>query len=97
MYNPKSINLIYPNGSYGALSNICLGNGHNKWATVLDLTDAVEDSKNAQQLLLNLNKLNLIGMNDMIIDRDSEFYTRLKGHDPLGNIHYLKIEKIKEN
>lgn len=94
MYNPNSIDLIYASGNYGALSNICHGNGYNRWASVMDLMDAVEDSDNAQQLLLNLSKLNFVGMSGLTIDRDSALYTRIKGSGALGDIRYLKIGKV---
>ena len=94
MYNPDSIQLLYNNGTFGALSNICHGNGRNKYSTALDLADAAEDSKSPEQLLRNLNRLNLIGMDNMTIDRDTDTYTRIKGSDVLGNAHFLKFAKI---
>ncbi len=93
MYNANDINLIYANGVAGALSNICHGDGYNNWATVIELRDAVEDSEDTNSLLHNLNLLNLIGMENMTLDRDTPAYTRIKGNDPLGNIHYLRIGK----
>lgn len=92
-YNADSITLLYADGGRGALSNICHGNGRNKFATVIDLKDAVEDSTDAKSLLANIRSLNLIGMDDLRIDRDVLTYTRLIGRDALGNIHYLKIGK----
>ena len=94
MYDIDRIHLVYTSGCRGALSNICHGNGYNKFATVLDLKDAVEDSKDAKALLRNLSKLNLIGMNNMLIDRDVMTYTRIKGYDGMGNIHFLVCHKI---
>lgn len=83
MYNSEKISLLYPNGGCGALSNICHGNGFNGYATVMDLRDAVEDSKTAEQLLHNLRKLCLIGIeNNMTIDRNTSSYTRIKGNMP---------------
>lgn len=93
MYNADSITMLYPDGCRGALSNICHGNGHNKYATVMDLRDAVEDSKDAKSLVENLRRLKLIGMDNLRIDRDVMTYTRLIGWDPIGNVHYLKISK----
>lgn len=93
MYNSERISLLYPNGTQGALSNICHGNGYNKFSTVMDLRDAVEDSKTAVQLVNNLRNLCLIGMDNMTIDRNTSAYTRIKGIDRLGNIRYLKVEK----
>lgn len=93
MYDINSIDLVYPNGQRGALSNICHGNGMNKFATVVDLKDTVEDSTDANELLRNLSRLNLVGMNHLSIDRDTPSYTRIKGDDPIGNICYLKIQK----
>ena len=93
MYNPDTIQLIYSNGTFGALSNICHGDGRNKYATVLDLSDAAEDSNSPEQLLKSLNRLNLVGMNNMAIDRDTDSYTRIKGSDVLGNAHFLKFYK----
>lgn len=93
MYNADSITMLYPDGCRGALSNICHGNGRNKFATVMDLRDAVEDSKDAKSLLANISRLNLIGRDYLRIDRDVLTYTRLIGRDALGNIHYLKIGK----
>ncbi len=93
MYDINTITLLYPNGMCGALSNICHGNGMNKYATVQDLQDAVEDSKDANDLVMNLSAIELVGMRDIIIDRDTETYTRVKGHDLLGNIKSIKVMK----
>ena len=94
MYNSNSIKLFYANGTRGALSNICHGNGIVKaYASVMDLRDAVEDSNNSEELLKNLKKLRLVGMGNLVIDRDNSNYTRVKGADALGNVHYLIAEK----
>ncbi len=95
MYDINTITLLYPNGACGALSNICHGNGVNKYATVQDLQDAVEDSQNSTHLVMKLSDLDLIGMDDIIIDRDTAEYTRVRGHDCFGNINIIKIMKKK--
>ena len=96
MYDPKSVELRYANGTRGALSNICHGNGVCKaYASVMDLHDAVEDSTDLASLLRNLKSLRLVGMDHLCIDRDTASYTRLRGDDPLGNIHYLIVKKAE--
>lgn len=84
MNNPK---LVYPDGARGALSNIAHGVG--KWSSVIDLVDAVEDSNTAKELLINLKKLSLVGMNSLTIHRETDSYVRIKGTDMLGNVKYL--------
>ena len=94
MYDTNSIVMLYPDGQKGALSNICHGNGSNRFATVTDLQDAVEDSSNAEQLVQNISRLNIIGIDTLKADRDTDTYTRLRGTDSLGNVYYLKILKV---
>lgn len=93
MYNAYDIHLLYMNGMCGALSNICHGNGRNGFSTVIDLRDAVEDSDAPYELLENISALNLVGFCKITVDRDTPEYTRLKGSDGFGNIHYLNIGK----
>ena len=97
MYDINSVKLFYTNGMRGALSNICHGNGRgNGYATVQDLQDAVEDSETAEDLTKNVSALNLIGMRDLKMDRDTREYTRLKGTDVLGSVHYLIVAKKQQ-
>lgn len=95
MYNTyNSVELKYVNGASGALSNICHGNGIVKtYSSVMDLLDAVEDSKSPVELLQNLQKLKLVGIYNLSIDRDTTTYTRIKGSDTLGNVKYLIVKK----
>lgn len=97
MYNSNDVSLLYVNGTRGALSNICHGNGHNSFCTVMELRDAVEDSDSPDELLKNVSALKQVGFHDIMVDRDTPDYTRLKGRDGFGNIHYLKIGKMKSN
>lgn len=95
MYNAYDISLLYVNGMRGALENICHGNGRNGFASVIDLRDTVEDSDAPDDLLKKVSALKLVGFSEIIVDRDTPDYTRLKGRDGFGNIHYLKIGKRK--
>ena len=99
LYDIRHIEMRYPNGMRGSLSNICLGNGRsgNTFATVQDLQDAVEDSENAEALVKNISTIKLAGMDGLKVDRDTAEYTRLKGSDPIGNVHYLIIAKRQKN
>ncbi len=74
-----------------ALTNIAHGNGHNDYATPIQLKDAVEDSTTAKELLSNLQKLHFVGWNNLSIDRETKYYVRIKGESASG-IKYLDAE-----
>ena len=85
-YNANNINC--------AVSNVAHGNGIvTAYSTPVDFYDAVEDARNAKELLANLNTLKLVGWNNLVVDRETESYVRVKGTDVLGNVHYLKVLK----
>lgn len=75
-----------------AVSNCAHGNGHNGYSTVMEVYDAVEDSSTAEELLANFKKLHLT-VENLVIDRDTPSYTRLRCTDPFGNIHYFQASK----
>ncbi|HUM41523.1 MAG TPA: hypothetical protein PKI14_01075 [Fervidobacterium sp.] len=53
--------------------------------------DAVFDSKDAQELMLRINSLNLL--RKFTLDRATETKIRLKSVDNLGNISFLEFYK----
>lgn len=55
------------------------------------LSDAVEDSKNAADLVERINKLKLLRKFEF--NRETEQYIRLKSTDAFGNVSYLEIRK----
>lgn len=59
--------------------------------TVIKIYDTVEESKTAEELVANLNKLKLL--NKFKIDRDNPEYVRLVTTDYLGDKHYLVVKK----
>ncbi len=76
-----------------ALSNVACGNGFDRYATVTDVLDAVEDSVDAHDLFMRLAGLNLLGFDCMTIDRETDTYVRIKGVDKLKNVYLLTARK----
>ncbi len=64
---------------------------NNNNCDVIKIYDAVEESKTAEELVANLNKLKLL--NKFSLDRDKPEYVRLITMDYLGDKHYLIAEK----
>lgn len=72
------------------LSSLFNSYSNKTTATIADFSDAIEDSKNSEELRDTLNKL----LNrSFILDRERDSYIRLKLVDIYGNIEYLHIEK----
>lgn len=59
-------------------------------SSVIEIQDAVEDSSTAEELAVNLNKLDLF--EKFTVDRVTKTYARLKSKDGFGNTHYFKAE-----
>ena len=83
----KKIILYTSNGIPEALSNLWYGSD----CSVTELTDAVEDAKNAKDLLERLGRMKLLRR--FRIDRETEMKLRFKCTDWLGNVSYLEIRK----
>lgn len=81
------ISLYTSNGIPEALSNLWYGSE----SSVTEITDAVEDAKEAKDLLRRLGRLKLL--RKFQIDRETPTKVRLKSTDWLGNISYLEIRK----
>ena len=79
------------NNSNCALSNIAHGNAMvTAYSTPVDVLDAIEDAETPRELLQNLKQLRLVGFGNIVIDRETNKYVRVKGSDLLGNIHYIQ-------
>ena len=89
----KNVTLFTANGTNLSLSNICHGGGNDGYASVIDLMDAVEDSKTAKDFLRNVSALNFVGFENPKIDHETEEYVRLRGTDGMGNARYMKAIK----
>lgn len=81
------INLYTSNGIPEALSNLWYGTE----SSVTEIRDAVEDAKDAADLLGRLGKLKLLRR--FTKDRENEKSLRLKTTDCWGNTSYLEIRK----
>lgn len=88
----RDVELFTISGIPCALKNICHGNGINEYATVMDLYDAVEDSKTSDELVRNINRLKLVA-GVFSVDRETTEYVRLKALTPLGGADILKVYK----
>ena len=75
------VELFYPNGSRGALSNIC--------SDVVALRDICEDYGKAPDPLAK--HVSDFTRRKWTVDRTKSDYVRLKNVDQLGNIKYLII------
>ena len=79
--------LITPHGLKESLSGLY----NNNNCDVIMIYDTVEDSRTAEELVANMNKLKLL--NKFKLDRETSEYVRLITTDYLGNRHYLIAEK----
>lgn len=94
MYDINSIGYYHANGVRDGLSNLCGGDGRNKCATIFDFQDAVEDSKDALSLAINISALCLNTNHSINLDRDTATYTRLRLQDACGNVKFIIIHKL---
>jgi hypothetical protein len=78
-----------------SISDICHGSGKptDKYTSVVQLFDTVEDSKDSKELIANIKKLCFVGFNNPVIDRETVEYVRLRASDIYDNICYMKIMK----
>lgn len=67
-----------------AISNLYSG----KRCSVVQILDAVEDSKTAEELVDRLNSFDIL--EKFTIDRTTNEYVRLKSWDSFGALHYFK-------
>ena len=89
----KNVTLFTANATNLSLSNICHGGGNDGYASVVDLMDAVEDSKTAKEFLAKISALNFVGFENPKIDRETDEYVRLRANDGMGNNRYMKAFK----
>lgn len=79
------IRLYTSRGYNEALSNL--------WSTgkcsIVELEDAVEDAKNAKDLLMRLCRMNLL--RSILFDRETDTKIRFKCTDCMGNKSYLEV------
>lgn len=75
------------NGIPEALSNLWYGTD----CSVVEIQDAIEDAKNAADLLRRIQKMKLL--RKVALDRETEQKVRFKTTDCWGNISYLEIRK----
>lgn len=65
----------------------------NLWSTnkcsIVELEDAVEDAKDAKDLLMRLRRMKLLRV--FLIDRVTDTKIRFKGKDGMGNTSYLEV------
>lgn len=59
--------------------------------SVVEIQDAIEDAKNAADLLRRIQKMKLL--KKVALDRETEQRVRFKTTDCWGNISYLEIRK----
>lgn len=59
---------------------------------VVTVKDIIEDSKNGNELVKELGKLNMVH-NKWSVDRESDTKVRIKNVDMLGNVTYIECEK----
>lgn len=83
----KKIRLFTGNRVPEALSNLWYRNE----CSAMEITDAVEDAKDAGDLLMRLQGMEL--MRRIEGDRETDTYIRFKTIDCWGNISYLQIWK----
>lgn len=82
-----NIRLFTANGIPEALSNLWYGTD----CSVVEIQDAIEDAKNAADLLRRIQKMKLL--RKAALDRETEQKVRFKTTDCWGNISYLEIRK----
>jgi hypothetical protein len=82
-----NIRLFTANGIPEALSNLWYGTD----CSVVEIQDAIEDAKNAADLLRRIQKMKL--QRKVALDRETEQKVRFKITDCWGNISYLEIRK----
>lgn len=82
-----NIRLFTANGIPEALSNLWYGTD----CSVVEIQDAIEDAKNAADLLRRIQKMKLL--RKVALDRKTEQKVRFKTTDCWGNISYLEIRK----
>lgn len=82
-----NIRLFTANGIPEALSNLWYGTD----CSVVEIQDAIEDAKNAADLLRRIQKMKLL--RKVALDREIEQKVRFKTTDCWGNISYLEIRK----
>lgn len=82
-----NIRLFTANGIPEALSNLWYGTD----CSVVEIQDAIEDAKNAADLLRRIRKMKLL--RKVALDRENEQKVRFKTTDCWGNISYLEIRK----
>lgn len=82
-----NIRLFTANGISEALSNLWYGTD----CSVVEIQDAIEDAKNAADLLRRIQKMKLL--RKVALDRETEQKVRFKTTDCWGNISYLEIRK----
>ena len=82
-----NIRLFTANGIPEALSNLWYGTD----CSVVEIQDAIEDAKNAADLLRRIQKMKLL--RKVALDRETEQKVRFKTTDCWGNISYLEIRK----
>lgn len=82
-----NIRLFTANGIPEALSNLWYGTD----CSAVEIQDAIEDAKNAADLLRRIQKMKLL--RKVALDRETEQKVRFKTTDCWGNISYLEIRK----
>lgn len=82
-----NIRLFTANGIPEALSNLWYGTD----CSVVEIQDAIEDAKNAADLLQRIQKMKLL--RKVALDRETEQKVRFKTTDCWGNTSYLEIRK----
>ena len=82
-----NIRLFTANGIPEALSNLW----YSTDCSVVEIQDAIEDAKNAADLLRRIQKMKLL--RKVALDRETEQKVRFKTTDCWGNISYLEIRK----
>lgn len=82
-----NIRLFTANGIPEALSHLWYGTD----CSVVEIQDAIEDAKNAADLLRRIQKMKLL--KKVALDRETEQKVRFKTTDCWGNTSYLEIRK----
>ena len=81
------VQLMTARGIPEALSNLWYGNE----CDIATFQDAIEDSKNAEDLVRRINGLKIF--RKFTLSRETDSVVRLKGIDCWGNVSYLVIHK----
>lgn len=82
MKNAKLTNQIGARLSWTFICNTC---------SVVDIEDAIEDSRNGQELLKAINALGTY--EKFSLDRETDAMVRLKATDCFGNLRYITAYK----